>query len=135
MSPLVQPACDKVAPLRLLHRLAESKHRGHQVQQRPAEIMVGDQDIPVTQPQMVDGVAGNWPVRYRHSQGACDELLPASGVAMASGVYDPAPHGAVFVDLGHFDPHERWLPCAAARRRLAGRPGHLVIDTDAECPR
>lgn len=55
MSPLVQSADGKVARLGLLHRLAESKHRGHQVQQRPAEVMVGDQDIPVTQPQMVDG--------------------------------------------------------------------------------
>jgi hypothetical protein len=56
MSPLVQPASGKVARLGLLHRLAQSKNRGHQVQQRPAEVMVGDQDIPVTQPQMV----GRW---------------------------------------------------------------------------
>jgi len=90
-----------------LHRLAQSEHRGHQIQQRPAEVMVGDEEVPVIQAEMIDGVARNRPVGHRGSQGACHELVPVPGVAAASGVNHPAPHGAVPFDLGHFGPHGR----------------------------
>ena len=99
---------------RLLHQLAPGEHRGDQVQQRPVEVVVGDQDIPVIQAQMVDRGAGDRPVGRWGSQGACHELLPAAGLAAASGVNAAAPHGAVPLDLGHLGSHE---PCAVPCRR------------------
>jgi hypothetical protein len=60
---------------------------------------------------------------------ACDELLPAPGVATASGLKHLALHARVPLDLGHLDPHEPSLACAAARRGTARRPGDVVINT------
>ena len=56
-------------------------------------------------------------------------LLPAPGIAVASGVNQPTLHGTIPLDLGHLGPHEQHLPGAAARRGPARRPGPLVINT------
>ena len=112
----------------LLHRLAQGQHCGHQVQQWPREVMVGDQEIPVVQTKMVDGGAGNRPVRHRDSHSACHELLPAPSVATASGVDHPAPHSAVRFDLRYFDRRKHSAtPCprcraVASRRGCQGQP-------------
>ncbi len=99
-----------------LWRFAPGEHCGHQVQQRPGEVVLGDHDIPVIHVQVVDSAPRSRPVRQRDRQGTCGQFLPLEGVAAASGVDDPALDGAVRSDLGHYDPHKPSL-----RPRMPGK--------------
>jgi hypothetical protein len=72
---------------------------------------------------MVDRRSGNRPVRHRGSQSACHELLPAPGVAAASGVNTPAPPGAVPLDLGSRGSHEHYAISCPRCRAVASRRG------------
>ena len=93
-----------------LWRSALGEHRGHQAQQRPGEVVLGDHDIPVIHTKMVDSATRSWPIRQRDRQGPGDEILPLEGVTAASGVDHPALDGAIRSDLGHHDPHKPSLP-------------------------
>jgi hypothetical protein len=112
----------RVGNVKPLGRFAHGEHRAHQVEQRPGEVVLGDQHLPVTHAKMVNRAAGNRPVWRRGSQRACDEFLPSVGVAAASGVNHPAPHGAVPANLGHHDPHQpSLLPATRTGRRDSTR--------------
>ncbi len=80
--------------------------------------MLGDQDSPVVDSDMVDRAPWDGPVGRPDSQGPCDELLPGTGVAVRGGVNYPAPHGAVPVDSGHDDPHQLSLSPATAFQQV-----------------
>ena len=68
--------------------------------------MLGDQDGPVIDAEMVDRAPWNRPVGRPGSQGACDEFLPEADVAARGGINHAALRSAVPVDSGHDDPHQ-----------------------------
>jgi hypothetical protein len=107
--------------------LAEGKYRGDQVIQRPGQVVSGDQDNPLTGAKMVNRTPRNRAVRRRGSQGARDEVLPRAGVAGRGGVNHPAPHGAIWTDPGHDDPHQLSLSPSAAFRQVDGDDSGLVV--------
>ena len=106
-------------------RLADGKHGGDQVIQRPGQVVPGDQDHLVIDAKMIDRPSRNRAVGRRGSQGACDKFLPQAGVAGRRGVNHPAPHCAVRADLGHDDPHQLSLLRCAAFRHADGDNGGL----------
>jgi hypothetical protein len=58
ISPPPRLALDKVAATALwvkpLWRFAPGEHHAYQVEQRPGEVMLGDQNLPITHAEMVD---------------------------------------------------------------------------------
>jgi hypothetical protein len=87
-------------------RLADGKHGGDQVIQRPGQVVSGAQDNPLTGAKMVNRTPRDRAVGRTGSQGARDEFLPPDGVAGRGSVNHPAPHGAIWADPGHDDPHQ-----------------------------
>lgn len=99
--------------------------------------MLGDQDGPVIDAEMVDRAPGNRLVGRPGSQGVCDEFLPGAGVAARGGVNHAALHSAVPADSGHDDPHQVSLSPAAAFRRAAWKDAiavprdHVIVQVGA----
>ena len=87
-------------------RLADGQHGSDQVVQRPGQVTLGDEGDLVIDAKMVDRSSRNRAVGRQGGQGTCEELLPWAGVAGRGGVNHPAPHGAVWADQGHDDPHQ-----------------------------
>ena len=87
-------------------RLADGQHGSDQVVQRPGQVTLGDEGNLVIGAKMVDRSSRNRAVGRQGGQRTCEELLPWAGVAGRGGVNHPAPHGAVWADQGHDDPHQ-----------------------------
>ena len=88
-------------------RFADGEYGGDQVVQRPGQVVLGDQDNLVIDAKMVDRPSRNRAIERQGSQGTRGQLLPrADDIAGRGGVNHPAPHGAVWADSGHDDPHQ-----------------------------
>ena len=98
-------------------RLADSQHGSDQVVQWPGQVLLGDQDNLVIDAKMADRPSRNRTVRRQGGQGPCEERLPRASVTGRGGVNHPAPHGAVWTDQGHDDPHQLSLSPPAASRQ------------------
>ena len=106
----------------VLGRVAQCQHGSDQVQQRPGKVMLSDHGDMVIHADVVDGDAGDRPVRYREGQGAGGEFLPFPAVALPGGVHHAALHGAVALDSGHHDSY------SAHSVPVRCGPGLLSID-------
>ena len=120
-SPVTGTACEKragrLADPGSMWRLADSQHGGDQIVQRPGQVLLGDQDNLVIDAKMADRPFRNRTVRRQGGQGPCEERLPRASVTGRGGVNHPAPHGAVWTDQGHDDPHQLSLSPPAASRQ------------------
>jgi hypothetical protein len=68
-----------------LGRITQCQQGSDQVQQGPGKVMLSDHDV-VIHADVVDGDAGDRPVRYRDGQSTGGEFLPFPAVALLGGV-------------------------------------------------